>query len=55
MSSDKVRVESFDLTDLQQKSKYEQILNTYQKIREEFAYVGRNGIPTVTIWYVKED
>jgi hypothetical protein len=51
----KQRVESFDLSDLDQKKKYEQIINTYQVIREEFAYVMKNGVPVITVWYILEE
>ena len=33
---------------------YEYILNTYIKIKEEFAYM-RDGTPKVTIWYAVEE
>ena len=46
-------VESFMLGDVDQKRKYEYILNNYQVVRDEFTY-SKIGEPLVTVWYVRE-
>lgn len=51
----KQRVECFDLSNPQEKLKYEYILNKYQVINTEFAYTSREGIPKVTVWWVQEE
>ena len=54
MSKSVIKVETFNLDDLGDKAMYESILNKYEKIKEEFAYM-KNGTPKVTIWYAVEE
>jgi hypothetical protein len=49
-----IKVQTFNLNDLADKSIYEDILNRYEKIKEEFAYM-KDGTPLVTIWYAEEE
>ena len=49
-----IKVETFILTDLSDKAIYEHILNTYEKIKEEFGFM-RDGTPKVVIWYAVEE
>jgi hypothetical protein len=50
MDQDQIKVQTFDLSDINAKAEYEKILNAHEKIKEEFAYM-RDGTPKVTIWY----
>ena len=54
MSKSVIKVETFNLNDLGDKSIYESILNKYEKIKEEFAYM-KDGTPKVTVWYAVEE
>jgi len=54
MSQEKQQVECFELTDLSAKSRYEEIINKYAVVHEEFAYM-RDGTPKVTVWYIFVD
>jgi hypothetical protein len=54
MPQERQKVEVFDLTDLSQKVRYEEILNKYAVVKTEFAYM-KDGTPKVTVWYVWVD
>ena len=51
---DERKVATFDLSNMQERSEYERILNTHSIIKEEFGYM-RDGTPKVTVWYVVEN
>lgn len=53
MSKSVIKVETFNLNDIGDKMIYENILNSYEKINEVFAYM-KDGTPKVTIWYAME-
>jgi len=48
------KVDTFDLSNIREKSQYEFIMNNYPIIGTEFAYM-KDGTPKVTIWYLKEE
>jgi len=51
---DTQRVQTFDLSNIQEKSEYERILNKYEIIKTEFGFM-RDGTPKVVVWYVVEE
>ena len=50
MEDDLIKVQTFVLSNLDEKTEYERLRNTYEMIHEEFAYM-RDGTPKVTLWY----
>lgn len=50
---DQKKVEVFDLSNLNDKLAYEHVINTFQVLREEFAYM-KDGTAKVTVWYVDD-
>lgn len=48
------KVATFDLSNIQERSEYERILNTYQVIKTEFGFM-RDGTPKVVVWYIVEE
>lgn len=47
-------VETYNLNDLSDKDSYQNVLNCYDVIRDEFMYDKFNN-PLITVWYVKDD
>ena len=52
--SERQLVGVFDLADLTDKLRYEEILNKYAVVNTEFAYQ-RDKTPLVTVWYIFTD
>ena len=50
MEEDLIKVQTFVLTNIDEKVEYERLLNTYEKIKEEFGFM-RDGTPKVVLWY----
>ena len=49
-----MKVEVFNLNDIEQKDLYEVILNKYPVVRDEFTY-SKTGEAIITVWYLIEE
>lgn len=48
------KVETFDLSNLADKAIYEDIINRYEVVEQNFSYM-KDGTPKITVWYVFDD
>jgi len=49
-----MKIEVFNLNDIEQKDLYEVILNKYPIVRDEFTY-SKAGEAIITVWYLVEE
>jgi len=52
---DRQKVDVFEISNPHEKAQYEELINQYRVVREEFAYMQRDGSTRITVWYIVED